>query len=90
MKWSEVPSEVLEMEAVYPPLKLSVDHDALFNMLQKQKYMVIRTDPDEDTPSGNAMIKAFNSHVRTVKNMKLHTKKISTDEWVLTLKGESK
>jgi len=85
MKWSDVPTEVLEMQAVYPPVKLVVDHDALFDMLQKQKWMLIQTNPHEDTPSGNAMIKAFNCHVRAVKKMKLHTKKLSTTEWILTL-----
>ena len=88
MKWSDVPTEVLEAQAVYPPVKLVVDHDAWFDMLQKQKWMLIQTDPRENIPSGNAMIKAFNCHVRIVKKMKLRTKKLSMTEWVVGLGDE--
>jgi len=85
MKWSDVPAEVLETQATYPPMKLVIDHDAWLAMLQEQKWMLIETDPRENTPSGNAMIKAFNSHVRTVKKMKLRTKKLSMTVWVVGL-----
>lgn len=86
MKWDDIPDAVLDMQAVHPPVKLVVDNDALFDMLMQQKWMLIQTNPHEDTPQGNAMIKAFNCHVRITKKMRLLTKKLSTDTWVVTLK----
>lgn len=86
MKWGDIPDEVLDKEAIYPPVKLVVDNDALFHLLKQQKWLVIQTDPHEDNPSGNATIKAFNCYVRITKRMRLLTKRLSTDKWIVTLK----
>jgi hypothetical protein len=89
MKISDVPACAFARRAATPiPTKVVPDWDALHQTLLEQGFVVIESDVIRTTSRGAdecVLVKAFNSHLRTTKKLKLYTKRITKTRWFCTL-----
>lgn len=88
MRIADVPDCALTQRATPIPVKVVPDWEALLRTLLEQGFVVIESDVMRTTTSGAdecVLVKAFNSHLRTTKKMKLYTKRISKTRWFCTL-----
>ena len=87
MKVADVPDHA--WGAITPiPTKVVPDWDALHQTLIAQGFVVIESDVMRTTSIGAdecVLVKAFNSHRRTVKKEKLYTRRITKSRWFCTL-----
>ena len=88
MKISDIPDEALDATPTPIPTKTVYDWEALHRVMKRQGFVVIETDDTRMTTAGaeeSVLVKAFNSHMRTVKGLRLKTKRISKTRWYCTL-----
>ena len=88
MKMSEVPVKAFGLKATAIPMKSVPDWDSLYDTLVLKGFVII--DKGElrlTTANGleNTMVKAFNSHVRLTKKVRLRTKRIGENRWFCCL-----
>ena len=83
MKSSEVPAWADSVPATTIPTKTVPDWDMLHLILLANGYVVIESD--ELRGRECVQVKAFNSHLRLTKNIKLRTKRIGKTRWFCTL-----
>jgi len=88
MKMQDVPLKAFTAQATPIPTKLTPDWDALQETLEQEGFVVIEEGELRQTSSGsweNTVVKAFNSHLRTIKKARLFTKRIGHNRWFCTL-----
>lgn len=88
MKITDVPNEALYAQPTPVPTKVVYDWGALHEVMITQGFVVIESDEIRVLPSGaeeSVLVKAFNSHLRQTKNLRLQTKRISATRWFCTL-----
>ena len=90
MRLSDIPDSALTASATPLPTKTVVmyDWDALHQTLVAQGFVIIDSDDVRITPAGmeeSIPVKAFNTHMRVVKKLRLRTRRISAHRWYCTL-----
>ena len=88
MKISEVPKKAMTAKATPVPTKRVPDWDALYAVLVKKGFVIIDEGELRPTSNGtvqNTMVKAFNCHVRMIKQEPLRTKRIGENKWFCCL-----
>jgi hypothetical protein len=75
---------------IYPPMKMVVDYDALYALLLKKGWLIIRTDPSLDRADTNKsmqspVVKAFNCHIRITRKQRLFIRRMAIDAWYIEL-----
>ena len=83
MKSSEVPDWAHAVPPTAIPTKTVPDWDGMHLILLANGYVVIESDEMRGLEC--VPVKAFNSHLRLTKNLKLRTKRISETRWFCTL-----
>lgn len=92
MKIEDVPRAAFTKKATKVPTKLVVayDWDALYELVEKQGFVVLECEEDElrvTTGLGleSPVVKAFNSWCRLHHKRHLRTKRIGATRWFVTL-----
>jgi hypothetical protein len=88
MKFSEVPKAAYIVEPTPVPMKSVPDWDEMLRILKRRGFVIIETDDVRITTTGAQeaiLVKAFNSHLRSVQGLNLRTKRISINRWYCVL-----
>lgn len=88
MKVGDVPTEALTAPPTPIPTKVVHDWQAMYEILQKQGFVVIETDQLRETTQGGVEavpVKMFNSYLRQTIGVRLKTKRISATRWYCVL-----
>lgn len=87
MKLNDVPPWAYDAPVTRIPTKVVYDWDALHLLLITQGFVIIESDEMRTLSSGTeecVPVKMFNSHMRTIKKLRLRTKRIGTTRWYCT------
>lgn len=94
MKLEQVTDDMLSKPAIAIPTKTVVvnDYDALWQILLKEKFVVIESDDMRVNYVGNLECSPIKSFVTFMNIRKVHiaTKRLSKHRWVLTIKENDK
>lgn len=84
MRLSEIPLDAFVASPTPLPTKVVYDWDALYAILVHRGFVIIESDR---LRGGHdcVEVKAFNSHLRQIKDAKLKTKRIASNRWFCTL-----
>ena len=88
MRIADIPNKALDSPPTPIPMRVIYDWDKLFEILKTEGFVIIESTTLRKTKAGvdeAVEVKAFNSHVRTTRKLKLYTKRISATRWFCTL-----
>jgi hypothetical protein len=89
MKFSDIPQSAQFAPATPIPTKVVPDWDALRKVLEQQGFVIIESDEVRTATSAGAEecvpVKAFASHVRATKKLRLRVKRIGITRWFCTI-----
>jgi len=89
MKIDEIPKNLLRARATPIPTRAVPDWDALYTTMLRKGYVIIDEGELYASHSSaalqNTMVKAFNCHVRGIRNERLRTKRIGVNRWFCCL-----
>lgn len=88
MKINDVPPWAYDAPSTTLPTKVVYDWDALHRLLVAQGFVIIESDELRVTSTGAeecVPVKQFNCHIRSIKKLRLLTKRISETRWFCTL-----
>ena len=88
MKMQDVPIKAFTAQPTPIPTRVVPDWDALQATLEREGFVVVEAGELRQAPNGsweNTIVKAFNSHLRTIKKVRLFTRRIGHNRWFCTL-----
>lgn len=88
MKFIDVPPWAYDAPSTAIPTKEVYDWDALHQLIVAQGFVIIESDEVRLTPRNAeecVPVKMFNSHMRTIKKLRLKTRRIGATRWYCTL-----
>ena len=84
MKMGEIPEAAWVAAPTTIPTKVVHDWDALYAIMLHRGFVIIESDRLRGKHDC-VEVKAFNSHLRQIKDAKLKTKRIANNRWFCTI-----